>query len=267
MLTFVATHNEKLIIWCLTGGGDLFEENYRAFKDLLEKKYTIIAVFSNAGALIYNRYGFFWEMSKFVKNKENLLFLFEDPETLTFNIQKLLDNSKILYAILPSDPSFARGIWLANQKVKCIIGSPFTANSVGKLVHGIADNLILNIISTGKKANQTIGIFPTDRGMIVIESKLPVRQVKPLPKTEYDSNTCKYNALGEHNSLYIEFKPEYCVGCRNCVNLYPANFSVNEKINIKIRTIDHRNSMKLSKEFQVFQSPDEISKFILSLDD
>ncbi len=155
-------------------------------------------------------------------------------------------------------------MWLANQTINCIIVSPLTANSVGKLVNGIADNYILNIISSGKKADQAIGIFPTDRKKNVQTSVLPVRLIKPLPKTKFDPNICEYNALTNDQSFHTQFNPEYCVGCRSCVKNYPAYFSVDEKINIKIRPIDYMNSRKLANEFQILRSPVEISNFVYS---
>lgn len=229
---------------------------------MIKADYPILAIFSNAGALVQNRYGFFLRLKKVITNKENILFLFEDQRFLSFNIKNMLDHSNISYEVLPYDPSFARAVWLANQKIKCIIASPLTANSVAKLVNGIADNFIINLVSAGKKANQSIGIFPTDRGARVIESKLPVRQIKLLPKTNFNSNTCKYGALVEDHPSYIFFKPEYCTGCRNCVKKYPNNFSVDEKLQIKIRDVDRSHTEKLSKEFRIFQTPDEIFEFI-----
>ena len=261
---FVASYGQNLVIWCLTGGGDLFEENSKVFFKLVEENHPVLAIFSNAGALVQNRYGFFLKLTKGFRNKDNLLFLFEDQSVLSFNIQRILDDSNISYAVLPYDPSFARSVWLANQKIKCIIASPLTANSVAKLVNGIADNFIINLVSAGKKANQTIGIFPTDRGISIIESKLPVRQIKLLSKDEYSPNTCKYGAIVEDHSPYISYRPEYCTGCRECVKKYPDSFSVDEKMKIRIRSIDRLNTERISKEFRIFQNPEEIIEFINS---
>ena len=261
---FVATHGQDLIIWCLTGGGDLFEENYETFCKLIEENYPVLAIFSNAGALVHNRYGFFLKLSKVFRNKDNLLFLFEDQRVLSFNIQRILDDSNISYAVLPYDPSFARSVWLANQKIKCIILSPLTANSIAKLTNGVADNFILNLVSACKKANQTIGIFPTDRGISIIETKLPVRQIKLLSKDTYSPNTCEYGALVEDHSSYISYKPEYCTGCRECVKKHPDSFSVNDKMKIRIRSVDRLNTERISKEFRIFRTPEEIIEFINS---
>jgi dihydromethanopterin reductase (acceptor) len=254
-----------LIVWCITGGGDFFDENYRVFTHLLSKKYPILTIFSDAGALVYNRYGFFWKLYKSNLKMTNLHVLFESQYVLDFNIAQLLKQTRINYSVLPKDPTFAKGIWLANYIIKCIIASPLTSNSVAKLVTGINDTLILNILSAGKKAGQLIGILPTDRGSDSITSTLPVRQRKPLNSVDMDLKVCPYDALDSRNLPKVEYRSEYCVGCRICVEKYPEYFTVDEKIEIYVRSIDQQNTQKLSDEFRVFHSVDEISVFISSL--
>jgi dihydromethanopterin reductase (acceptor) len=254
-----------LIVWCLTGGGDFFDENFKVFTNLLLEGQPILAIFSNAGATVLNRYGFFWNLSKLRISNPQTLFLFESEICLQNNIQLLLDKADILYNVFPQDSAFSLGIWLANQKIRCIIASPLTANSVAKLTHGIADTLIINILSAGKKANQLIGVFPTDQGFDTIISRLPVRQKKPLPRCIIKISDCPFGALELASSTIMKFSPEKCVGCQNCVKKYPDFFTVNEEIEIQIRKVDQANSQKLAHEFRLFQSPDEIAAFVSML--
>lgn len=254
-----------MVVWCFTGGGDLFEENLKAFITLLSKEnLPILAIFSRAGALVQNRFGFFWKLQQLKLNSPQTLFLFEDATVLTYNIDSLLKKAQISFGILPFDPTFSRGIWLANQDIRCIIASPLTANSAAKLATGISDTLIVNLLSAGRKAKQRIGIFPTDRFTDVIISKLPVRQKKPLHRNMIDYKACSFYALHAIDSTSVEYRPEYCVGCQKCVQLYPEYFSVGEIVEIHIRKTDQMNTQKLSNEFRVFQSPDEISTFVTS---
>jgi len=265
LTSFISTHQENLVVWCLTGGGDFFDENYEVFTKLLSDGQPILAIFSNAGVVVHNRYGFFWRLSELTSNNPNLLFLFENEESLHDNIKFLLEKANISYNVFPNDSAFSRGIWLANQKIKCIVASPLTANSVAKLTHGIADTLIVNILSAAKKANQLIGIYPTDRGFDTIVSYLPVRQKKLLPKSIINVKVCTFSALKITSSPYIEYSPEICVGCRSCVKKYPEYFTVNEEIEVQIRKVDQANSQKLASEFKLFQSPDEIFTFVSML--
>jgi hypothetical protein len=235
------------------------------FKHLLiEENLPILAVFSKAGALVHNRYGFFWNLQFLELDESQLLILFEDQEVLTYNIASLLEKAQISYEVLPIDSTFSRGIWLANQRICCIIGSPLTSNSAAKIVTGITDTLITNIISAGKKAKQQIGILPTDQISDIMVSKLPVRQKKPLSQNLIAPQTCSFSALTVGKSSHVEFRPEYCVGCQKCVQVYPEHFSLGEEIKVHIRKIDSLNTQKLSEEFRTFNSPREILPFITS---
>ncbi|MHA1206001.1 MAG: flavoprotein [Candidatus Hodarchaeales archaeon] len=270
LTSFISLHKENLIVWCLTGGGDFFDENYKVFTKLLSEGQPMLAIFSNAGAIVHNRYGFFWNLARLSSSNPHILFLFEGEECLQNNIQFLLDKANISYNVFPYDPAFSLGIWLANQKIRCIVASPLTANSVAKLTHGIADTLIVNILSAGKKANQLIGVFPnqligvfpTDRGLDKIITCLPVRQKKPLPRSVINVKDCTFGALKIASSALVKYSPEICVGCQICVKKYPGYFTVNEKIEVRIRKVDQANSLKLADEFRLFQSPDEIFSFV-----
>ncbi len=254
-----------MIVWCVTGGGDFFDDNHKLILQLLSKNHPILVVFSNAGAVVYNRYGFFWNLTRSNIEFTNSYFLFESQYVLEYNISDLLKKTGVVYSALPRDPTFASGVWLANQEIKCIIVSPLTSNSVAKLILGINDSLILNLLSAGKKANQLIGILPTDRGSNTITTKLPVRQNKIFKLEDYDPKVCMFRALDSTTYSTIYYLPEYCVGCRKCVEKYPHHFTVDEKLEIHIRPIDQQNTQRLSDEFRVFYSVEEISIFISSL--
>ncbi|MCK5346825.1 MAG: hypothetical protein KAR20_25630, partial [Candidatus Heimdallarchaeota archaeon] len=98
-----------------------------------------------------------------------------------------------------------------------------------------------------------------------ITSSLPVRQKKPLKSQDFDTKVCAFGALDSKKFSNVEFLPEFCVGCRKCVEKYPGNFAVDEEIEIHVRSIDQLNTQKLSDEFRVFHAPEEISIFISSL--
>ncbi len=265
LASFISNHRDNLIVWCLTGGGDFFDENYKVFSKLYLEGHPVLAIFSNAGAVVQNRYGFFWKLTKLKSKNDNALFLFESQGGLQNNIRILLEKANIPYNVFPQDQAFSLGIWLANQKVKCIIASPLTANSVAKLTHGIADTLIVNILSSGKKANQLIGIFPTDRSSDSILTTLPVRQKKPLRKESISIDVCAFGALEISSPSHLKFSSEKCVGCQHCVQKYPDYFSVNEELEVQIRKVDQLNSQKLESEFQIFHTPNDIVSFVSML--
>ncbi len=222
-------------------------------------------VFSNAGAVVYNRYGFFWRLSQLNIEMKYLRILFESQYVLDYNIARLLKRNRIVHSSLSKDPTYGKGIWLANQNLKCIIASPLTSNSVAKLTSGINDTLILNILSAGKKAEQLIGIFPTDREIETVTTSLPVRQKLPIDSRTIDTKICQFGALVLTQNSCVEYLSELCVGCRKCVEKYPKYFSVNDKMEIRMRPIDQENTQNLRDEFRIFHSIEEISIFISSL--
>ena len=97
----------------------------------------------------------------------------------------------------------------------------------------------------------------------MITSKLPVRLQKPLSTDKIEIKTCNFGALVPDTNSSVIFRSENCVGCRECVYKYPQFFSVDEEIEVRIRKIDQINTQNLTHEFRLFQSPDEITSFVL----
>ena len=52
---------------------------------------------------------------------------------------------------------------LQTGKFRCLLVAPATANTVAKIVHGIADTIITNAVSQTNKSNTPIYILPVDR--------------------------------------------------------------------------------------------------------
>ncbi|MFX0050381.1 MAG: flavoprotein [Candidatus Hermodarchaeota archaeon] len=250
------------IIWCYTGGGHLYEENFSVIKELIKGPTPVWLIFSEAGALIANRYGLFWDLVQSCTNKENLRLIFESVKVLKFNIKNLLDKNSFSYDIIPEDPAYSSAISLANRNLKCIIASPLSANTAAKLAHGISDNFISNLLAAGSKAGKRIVIVPTDAVSGSIQSKLPVRQKLSSNTIQVDPRVCRFQALKKSHTEEVIFLPQFCVGCEMCVKKYPQFFSGRESIEIRIRKIDYHNVEILRNEFDVLQKPSEILGFI-----
>jgi len=234
-------------------------------KELSVGSIPICIIFSKAGALVANRYGLFWNLTNSSIIKNNLSLIFESTEVLKFNIKRLLDKTSVSYSILPDDPSFSSAVSLANRIMKCIIVSPLSANTAAKLAHGISDNFMSNFLAAGLKAGKKIAIVPTDVDSGLIKSQLPVRQKIFTTMTQISPDVCKFRALRKTLRGEIIFLPQFCVGCEVCVKRYPQVFSVREKIEIRIREVDHHNVDMLRKEFIIFHKPSEILSFIEKL--
>jgi flavoprotein len=259
--SFLSNKSSPAILWCYTGAGYFFDEIFDLIIDLNRESIPVCFVFSNAGALVANRYGLFWKISRSAYCKDYAHFIFEDV-VAKYNIQNLLQEANFSYSILSQDPTFSNAVALANTEVNSIIACPLTANTASKLVLGVADSFISNLLSAGMKAGKKIGILPTDAKEQRIKTKLPIRQINPVSTTQFDITVCKFKAIEAINSSEIKYHPLYCVGCQLCVKKFPNIFSYGDEIEINIRKIDSQNIQKLRTELTVFNSPSEILPFI-----
>ncbi len=257
---FLSNQASNAILWCYTGGGHLFAENLKEMKKI-SSTHPIILLFSNAGALVANRYGFFWNLVHSEVKKENFYIIIEEA-VAKFNIQDLLERNDFSFSIVLHDPAFSMATALANSNVKCIIASPLTANTAAKLAFGIADSFISNLLSSGLKSEKQVGILPTDFLSRPIKSTLPIRQIQSVSIHKVSPNVCKFNALSKTTKGQLKFIPQYCVGCQQCVKKYSSIFSYGDEVNMKIREVDVHNIQKLRSEVTVFQNPREIDPFL-----
>ena len=260
--SFLSDQTSPSIIWCYTGAGHYFEEIFDLLIRVNKKSIPICFVFSKAGALVANRYGLFWRITHSDYRKRYIHFIFEDI-VVEYNIPNILEAANFSYSILSKDPTFSVAIALANTEINCIIACPLTANTASKLALGVTDSIISNLLSTGLKSGKKIGVLPTDAIPQRIQTRLPIRQIKPASTTHVKNSICKFNALLETSTNTIEFQPQFCVGCKKCVEKYPDFFSYGDEIEVKIREVDSRNIQTLGSELTVFNSPDEILPFIL----
>ncbi|MHA2224986.1 MAG: flavoprotein [Candidatus Hodarchaeales archaeon] len=259
--SFLSNQKSLPILWCYTGGGHFFEENFTELLKINEKSIPICLVFSTAGVLIANRYGFFWKLVN-SSIKKDLIHLIFTETVAQNNIKTLLDQGDFSYTVVKIDPAYSIAFSLANIDSMCIIASPLTANIVAKLVHGIADCIISNLLSAGLKSEKKIAIVPTDWNPQRIKSWLPVRLINPTKIAEISAEICNFHAIQERTNNEIHFLPQLCVGCQQCVKKFPQVFSYGDEIEVKIRKIDSQNVQKLSPEVSILQKPGEISAFI-----
>ncbi len=258
---FISDQASPSVLWCYTGGGHFFKEIFEQIMKINHESIPICFVFSNAGALVANRYGFFWKLAHSKAKKEFFHFIFENV-VAQYNIKQILREADFSCSIIANDPAFSVAVALANSEVRCIIGCPLTANIAAKLASGIADCFISNLLSAGLKSEKKVAILPTDALSQRIKTKLPIRQINQASTAQINPAICKFNALKKMPNDQIQFLPEFCVGCQVCVRKFPKVFSYGDEIKIKIREVDSQNIQKLSGELTVFQSPSDIFPFV-----
>ncbi len=256
--SFLTDESVHVIIWCYTGGGHFFKENYQVIKDLISNSVPLCVIFSQAGAMVANRYGFFWDLKSIPLNYKSTIFLFSGLDVMKYNVQRILEEAKLPYSVIEPDPAFSMAISLANRRNTTIIISPMTSNTVAKVVNGICDTFITNLICGRLKSGKRIIGVPTDGLEQIILTNLPVRMIQLDKSQVINIDICKYGALKQEPRTKVSFDPKYCVGCKECEQMYPESFVSGEKLSLKIRKIDISNLKRLSREMKILKSPLEV---------
>lgn len=134
------------LIWAITGTGYVLQESIDLMKDLQENygvKLTVIL--SKEGAAV-------------VKWYKKWLALTEVVE-------------KVKVEKTPNIPFYAGPLQLG--KFDFFLCCPVSANTVAKIVHGIADTLITNCVAQAIKGGQIVYLFPSDQDTEPIVTSRP----------------------------------------------------------------------------------------------
>lgn len=149
----------KRIAWGITGSGDLILETYNVMVDI--KKKTGI---------------------------ETMVFLSKEGETvmkwyhLWDKIQKDFQNIKVDAG--PNSPFIAGPLQMGYYDF--LLVAPATANTVAKIVYGIADTLVTNAVSQTAKGSTPIYILPVDQKRGTVKTAAPNGKAFELRMREVD---------------------------------------------------------------------------------
>ena len=136
----------KKIMWGMTGTGYVLQESIDLMKDLQENyEIDLTVILSKEGAAVVKWYKKWLALSDTVK--------------------------KVKVEKTPNIPFYAGPLQLGNYDM--FIVCPVSANSVAKIVHGIADTIITNCIAQAIKGGQKVYIFPSDQDTEPIVTSRP----------------------------------------------------------------------------------------------
>ncbi|AKB24207.1 bifunctional phosphopantothenoylcysteine decarboxylase/phosphopantothenate synthase [Methanosarcina sp. MTP4] len=164
----------KRIAWAITGSGDQMIETYNTMVDL--KKRTGV---------------------------ETMVFLSREGETvmkwyhLWDKIQKDFPNFKTDAG--PNSPFIAGPLQMGYYDF--LLVAPATANTVAKIVHGIADTLVTNAVSQTAKGSTPIYILPVDQKRGTVKTSAPTGRTFELTMREVDVSNSEKLARMENITL------------------------------------------------------------------
>ena len=211
------------IVFAFTGAGHLLNESVHVVEKLAEN-HEVTVFISGAAEEVLKMYGLYDRVVKLTGGKYR--------ELATDSNQKF------------SYPITGR---LSLGKYDLLIVSPATANTVAKIVSGIADTLVTNAVAqAGKGAVKTV-MVPVDIHPGPVDTVLPSKMESGKCQNCDEcvaAITCPEGAIIPHNEINLT----KCVGCGLCRNSCPYDaISEGKIITIYMRDIDIRNTKKLSE--------------------
>ncbi len=222
--------------FAFTGAGHLLRESVQVAEKLAsEHKVTIFL--SGAAEEVLKMYGLYERVVKLTGGKYR--------ELATDS------NQKFSY---PITGRFSLG------KYDLLIVSPTTANTVSKIVYGIADTLVTNVVAQAGKGAVPVYMVPVDIHPGPVDTVLPSKMELSKCKNCDDcvaSLACEQGAIIPHEEIDLT----KCIGCGLCRNTCPNDaISEGKIITIYMRDIDIENTRKLASidDIQIFEDPKEI---------
>jgi archaeoflavoprotein AfpA len=164
----------KRIAWGITGSGDLIKETYETMVDIKNKTDLQIMVFLSKEGETVMKWYHMWN-----------------------DIQKDFPNFKTEGG--PNSPFIAGPLQVGYYDA--LIIAPMTSNSVAKIVCGIGDTLVTNVVSQTAKGSTPIYILPVDREMGTVKTVSPEGRVMELKMREVDVSNAKKLAQMENITL------------------------------------------------------------------
>ena len=222
--------------FAFTGAGHLLRESVQV-AEKLAKDHEVTIFLSGAAEEVIKMYG-----------------LYERVERLTGGKYRELatdSNQKFSYPITGR---------LSLGKYDLLIVSPATANTVSKIVYGIADTLVTNAVAQSGKGAVPVYMVPVDIHPGPIDTVLPSKIEASKCQSCDDcvaSLACEQGAIIPHEEIDLT----KCIGCGLCRNTCPYDaISEGKIITIYMRDIDIENTRKLASidNIQIFEHPNEI---------
>ena len=208
------------IMWCITGAGHLLKESIETMK-LISKKHDITIILSKAGEEVIKKYGYYDTLKRIQKDPNKII---KDKE---------------------QEYSYPISGKITNKKQDLIVVTPTTANTTAKIVNGIADNLVTNVVAqAGKSQIETI-IVPVDQKEGLVSTILPI--FLDLSKCR-NCTSCKPEDLCPQKAFKAKkvIDQQKCDGCNICYSNCKYDAVILDKvIKIYIRKIDADNTTKL----------------------
>ncbi|MDG6222554.1 MAG: dihydromethanopterin reductase (acceptor) [Candidatus Bathyarchaeota archaeon] len=237
------------VAWAITGAGHFLNESFDVISKLLEtKKITVTTFLSAAGNQVINMYGL----------QDKL-----DQVSPDGYLQEIISESS-------KDPGFSHSGRFILGEYDMLVVSPATGNTIAKIVYGIADSLVTNLVAQAQKAKVPVYVVPTDQKEGYVKTTLPYRIDKKSCKQCTPCSVvdvCSYSAIKISDGT-PKISSVLCQGCGLCLDACPYDaVKFGEKKKLWIRTVDAQNveKLQLMNNLSVLENPQQLQTVIEKL--
>ena len=145
-----------------------------------------------------------------------------------------------------------------------VVLAPATANTVAKIVRGIADTIVSQAFSMALKSGTTVVVLPSDHSEVV-EAEMPClvdpEACRACPECPPEAS-CPHGAIfrGEDGRAHIDMAS--CRGCESCVPSCPHGaIRCWERVEVRCREVDLANVRELETMEGVEVVRDEVQLY------
>jgi len=158
------------LAWGITGAGDFMPQTFEAMEALKKKSVIkITAILSKAAVKVVKIYGL-WDILPAIADK----ILIEKNANTPFIVGSL-----------------------QTGKYDVLLVAPTTGNSTAKIVHGISDSLLTNVVSMTNRTKTPIFILPVEKEGREVKTILPDGSILGLLTRDLDAqNAAKLRKMG-----------------------------------------------------------------------
>lgn len=231
----------RKIGWGITGAGYFLQETFDVMEKLA-RTHSVSCFITSAGERVVRIYELRQKLNKICPGNYYREVILESEQEPSF----------------PIAGRFLRGTYDA------LIVSPASANTVAKIIAGIADTLVTNAIAQAEKGGVPIIIVPSDQ-IGVNKTRLPYvinREICLKCEACTIIALCSYEAIVLSDGL-PKIDLTKCEGCGVCLKKCPHGaVTFGQRVTVAPRKIDIENvkKMRKNKNYVVLNSPKKIPK-------
>lgn len=235
----------KSIAWGITGAGAYLEESIEVIEEISKLGLKVTAFVSRAGEQVLEMYGLRSRLENTLRGEYPVGVVYESAEP-------------------PGYPATGRlylGVYSA------VVVSPATLNTVAKIIHGISDTLVTNLVAHSVKAGLPVYILPVD--LYEVKSRVPLyvdRSKCNLCSECAVVPVCPTEAAKPHPYYKVVVDLRKCTRCFACTFMCPHN-AIRFNVEIVVHPVPYYveiiKKLEHMPRVRIIKHPSEITSILV----